>query len=357
MFPYVTIYGGLGLLGLRDVRGHATPNLILLFVFLTWFAGLRYYVGCDYESYLIRYNEARTLDWSVILGKAEFGFGAMTALFAKAGLPFWAFQGFASAVIVGLYTKFASRYPNPVYLLALFFPILILQLGMSGLRQAMAVGFILLAFNAYVDKKRWMIALWVVVAFQFHNSAIIFLPMAFIAGREISIPRLVAGFVLIAPIVALILGDRIEVYTDRYIDQIYGDQQSSGAWFRYFLALLPVPFFFQYRAKIKQKYPEVYQLLLFAALFICTISLTAIISSVALHRLTLFAFPLSILMTLYICLGVLSVPVRGMIAWLGIYGAYISVWFATSRHATVCYTPYQNVSLGDLVAPAWAVIF
>lgn len=357
MLPYFAIYGVLALLGLKRPEGR-TVNLVLLSsasIFLVWFAGLRFFVGCDYHSYVLRYSEAKYLDWSYILSHEEWGFGGMTALFAKAGAPFEAFQASVSAIIIFLYARFAWRHHYALYLLALFFPILVLQLGMSGIRQAMAVGFIMLAYNAFIDKKRLMIGIWVIVAFLFHNSAIILLPMAFIAGRQISIPRLVGGFILLAPLAAYLLGDRIDVYSARYVEQLYGTQDSGGAWFRFALSALPVVFFLQYRVRIKAKFPEVYQLLLFGALFIAAISLSGLISTVAVHRLTYFSLPLSILMTLYISLTAAKNPTNGFVAWLAVYGAYLVVWFTVSRHASVCFMPYQNVMFPNNIVPDWAL--
>ena len=357
MIPYLSVFGLFALLGLRDFQNQTRVIVIGLSIFLIWFAGLRFFVGCDFESYVIRYQESQNLSWSAILGKAEWGFGIMTAIFAKAGLPYAAFQAFATSLIIILYAKFALKHDQPIYLLALFFPILILQLGMSGMRQAIALGFILLAYSAFIDQKRVMIGVWIVAAFLFHNSAIILLPIAFLAGRDISLPRLIAGFIILTPIAALFLGERIEVYSDRYVEQIYGSQESAGAWYRYLFTVIPVAAFLGLRTRIKQQFPEVYPLLLLGALFTIAISATAYISSVALHRLTFFAMPLSILMTLYVARVMTRDTVRIQLAWLGFFGAYMAVWFVTSRHATVCFQPYQNFTFSELIRPAWATVF
>lgn len=347
----------MGLLSLRDLRRHGRAILMALAVFLVWFAGLRFFVGCDYHSYVLRFEEAVTMPWSRVFADDERGFGLLTAIFAKAGASFAMFQAFATMVIIACYAKFVARYPNPIYLFTLFFPILVLQLGMSGLRQAMALAFVLLALNAFVDGKRLLVGIWIIVAFQFHNSAIVLLPLAFVAGRAVSFKQLAIGMALLAPVAAFLLGDRIEVYSDRYVDQIYGEQESSGAWFRYILVLLPLPLFLRYRRKIKFEYSKLYPLLTISALFIIAVSSTALISSVALHRLTYYALPLSILMTLYTSLVAFRDPVRGHIAWMGLYGGYMLSWFVLSRHATVCYQPYQNFWFSDLVVPDWAYVF
>lgn len=353
MIPYLSVFGLFALLSLRDFQNQTRAIVIALSIFLIWFAGLRFYVGCDFQAYTLRYEQAVFSPWSKVLSDDEFGFGVLTAIFAKAGLPFSIFQAAVTTLIIGLYTKFALRHKDAIFVLALFFPILILQLGMSGMRQAVAVSLVLMAYNAYIDGKRIQIAIWIIFAFVFHNSAIILLPMAFIAGRDISLPRLVAGFVVLAPAAIFLLGGRIEVYSDRYIEQIYGSQESAGAGYRYIFTLIPVFVAISLRNRIKNRFPEVYQLILFGILFSLSISITAVISTVALHRLTFYAMPLSIIMALYTARVFPVDKVRVQIVWLGLFAAYIVSWFVTSRHANVCYQPYQNFTFSELLLPAW----
>ena len=343
MLPYVSLFFLLALVGLLDEHGRARPLLVPIGIVLLWFMGLREYVGCDFVSYLLRYDAERFLGSGPSFGSNEWGFEFLTYLFAQAGVSYYAFQAFITAIIVFCYLRFASRQVYPVMVLAIIYPVLVVQLGMSGLRQAVAVGLIMMAFEAFVAKNRLSTGGWIIAAFLFHSSAIVLLPMAFIAGRQISLPRLIAAFVLLMPVAAFLLGDRVDVYSNRYIDQVYGEQQADGAWIRYVLSIVPTLFFLRYRLQIKKAFPQQYQLLLIGALFVCSLLLAGAISSVALHRFNFYALPLAALMVVYGTKAVARRPVIMRLAWLGMFGGYQVAWFTFSSNARSCLMPYDNI--------------
>src|SRR5690606_28407321 len=123
--------------------------------------------------------------------------------------------------------------------MVLSFPVLVVQLAMSGLRQALATALLMVAYAAFVKGRRLSVAVWILLASQFHTSSIIFLPMVLLVGKRVSAVKLMTAMVLLSPVVAWFLGMRLEVYSDRYVEQIYGESSSSGAWFRYVLVLIP----------------------------------------------------------------------------------------------------------------------
>lgn len=343
MLPYVSLFFLLALAGLLDEHGKARPLLVPIGIVLLWFMGLREYVGCDFDAYLLRYDGQRFMGDGPSFDGSEWGFEVLTYLFAQAGFSFYVFQAVITAIIVYCYLRFASRQVYPLMVLALIYPVLVVQLGMSGLRQAVAVGFVMMAFEAFVAKQRLYTGGWIIAAFLFHSSAILLLPMAFIAGRQISLPRLIGAFVLLMPVAALLLGDRIDVYSNRYIDQVYGEQQADGAWIRYILSIVPTLFFLRYRLQIKKAFPDQYQLLLIGALFVCSLLLAGAISSVALHRFNFYALPLAALMVVYGTKAVATRPVTMRLAWLGMFGGYQLAWFTLSSNAQSCLMPYDNI--------------
>ena len=142
---------------------------------------------------------------------------------------------------------------------------------------------------------------------------------------------------------ARLLGDRVDVYSNRYIDQVYGEQQADGAWIRYVLSIVPTLFFLRYRLQIKKAFPQQYQLLLIGALFVCSLLLAGAISSVALHRFNFYALPLAALMVVYGTKAVARRPVIMRLAWLGMFGGYQVAWFTFSSNARSCLMPYDNI--------------
>jgi hypothetical protein len=339
-------------LAIPGARQKSALYLIATFLFLSWFMGLRYFVGCDYHGYGIRFLQAGQRSIGDILARQEVSFELLTYLGATVIGSYNIFLLLASSIVAFLYLKFASAYSEMRFIVALFIPVLVIQLGMSGLRQAIAVGFICLAFNAFSNVQKLRCAGYILVAGSFHSSAFIFLPLALIAGRQFSFLRIIVAIgVLVFPAVFL-LGERVDVYQDRYIDQIYGAQEASGAWIRFILTFLPVPFFLMRRDMFRRKYAQHYNILMLGALMIIGSAALGLISSVALHRILFYLMPLSILLA--VCtLDLFRSRLQGKFMWITVYFGYMAAWFSASRHADVCYTPYQNITFFNASIPSW----
>jgi hypothetical protein len=341
MYIYLAIYSALALKALDGSPKRNATYFLIVAIFLVWFMGFRYETGCDYYGYLNRwlYFETPASLMELLQGQ-EPGFALLTTFVKMLGLDYTWLNVFVSAILVACYIRFASVHAFAPLVLALLFPIIIVQLGMSGIRQALAGGFLMLAFNAFVEKDKLWTAIFIIVGMQFHASVIIFLPIALIAGRKVDSKRIAMALLALAPFSVLLLGDRLYVYQDRYAA---GEVTSSGAIIRYALVLLPVPFFFLTRDRVQALYPEVYPLLKLGVLMIMSLAPLVIFSSIALHRLNYYVLPLSILLFVYVG-AVISKKVSDG-HWLAIlaFGGYSFFWFLNSRHAQSCYVPYENI--------------
>jgi hypothetical protein len=346
MFPYAVLFTIASLFATLGRSKSANKLLAVLFAsVLVIFVGTRDNVGCDFASYEGRFNSLlQGLTLGEIFNNGEAGFYLMSL-----GLRDMDFTHLSVLFVSGvLYLfclwRFSNLLEKPLGFLALCFPVLIVQLGMSGIRQALALGFLLLAMTAFANKRRLMVVLWVLVASQFHTSAIIFLPLAYLPGRQVSLGRLVAALALLGPMVLFMAGGRAEVYSDRYVEQTYGENSSGGAWFRYTLILIPF-LLFEWKAKlVEQTFPKLYPLLRVFALITFAMAAVGLVSTVALHRLVFYAMPISIMA--FICVSqVLAHERKNPVMWFlpyVFYGAYMLSWFKLSRHADLCYVPYQS---------------
>lgn len=351
MFPYIAVYSVFSALGLA-LKGRQGKFVVLLaLAFLLWFMGARFEVGCDFSGYLNRFALAPDdLSLEEIRSSSEPGFHLLIGSVKAAGLDYMWLNVFASALILIGFSRFLSAFQLPVLILALLFPILILQLGMSGIRQAIAVALLMGSAQSFVAGKRISTAAWILAATAFHTSAAIFLPIAFVAGRPIKLLRLVGAVALFLPVAIFIGGDRFETYQDRYIDQIYGEVSSGGAFIRYAMILVPALLFIGNRKKFQQAAPREFELLNLFSIIIVAIGFSGFVSSLVLHRLNYYVMPFSIVMFAYasIALGARSKANRQLFKALPIamYGGYMMFWFLNSRHADLCYTPYQSYSFG-----------
>ncbi len=340
MFVYLGVYIGLVLSAIGRYDHRNTFFFLFWALFLIWFMGFRYQTGCDYFGYLHRWNNfAPPEELTQLFKGEEAGFSFLMGWLIANDYEYTSLNVAASIVLVTCYVGFARAHPFARLLLALLFPVIIIQLGMSGIRQAMAGGFLMLAFNAFMRRQKLWTAAWILVGMQFHASVVMFLPIALLAGREVSTLKLAASLAVLGPIAALLLADRFDTYESRYFE---GAVTSSGAIIRYALIFLPVPFFILHSEKVRETFPDVYPLLKIGALTILALAPLVVLSSIALHRLNYYIMPLSILLCAYVGAILFKKPHQGH--WLAVlaYGGYSLIWFLSSFHASYCYIPYDN---------------
>lgn len=341
MFVYIGIYSCLALSAVGNMQRPHTVFFLLSAIFLVWFMGFRYETGCDYRGYLHRWEYFSQPSSLVQLLKGEeAGFAFLMSSIKALGLDYAWFNAAVSAILVFFYIRFARAHAFAPLILALLFPVIIVQLGMSGIRQALAGGSLMLAFNAFAKKQKLRTAIWILAGTQFHTSVAIFLPISFLAGRKFNTVKLAASIFILGPVAAILLAGRAETYGSRYLD---GTVTSGGAIIRYILVFLPVPFFIKYHSEIQRAFPNVFPLLKLGTIIIIALSPLIILSSIALHRLNYYVMPLSVLLCVYV--GAVMSEKVPQAQWFPVlaYGTYSIFWFFSSRHAQSCYIPYENV--------------
>lgn len=345
MLPYLSIFSLLALFGSIFNDRQARLSLAVIAPFLLVFMGTRYYVGCDFTGYLNRFENVPEFlgSWSDVFAQ-EGGFSFIMGALQEANVDYMWLNVTCTLIFLACLMKFCWSFQRPMLLLALLFPVMVLQLGMSGLRQALAAGFLMLAYVQFVRGRTWWTAALIVVGGMFHVSVVIFLPIAFLAGKRITSTKIFLAIVLVTPLAGLLLQSRVEVYADRYIYDVYGETSSGGALVRYALVVIPALLFVRYRARFLALHPKMYGLFVLFSLIIFAMAPLAAVSTVALHRLNYYVMPVSILMLTHLTMlqtyGRWSAVVRHLPVVL--YGGYMVSWFLTSRHASICYIPYNS---------------
>jgi len=340
MFVYLGVYTGLVLSAIGRYDNRNTLFFLFWSIFLIWFMGFRYQTGCDYYGYFQRWtNFYPPEELKQLFQGEEAGFSFLMGWLKANGYEYTYLNVTASIILVACYIAFARAHPFSRLILALLFPVIIIQLGMSGIRQAIAGGFLMLAFNTFMGRRKLWTAAWILVGMQFHASVVMFLPIALLAGREVNTLKLAASLVVLGPVVGLLLADRFDTYESRYIE---GTVTSGGAIIRYLLIFLPAPVFFLYRKKIRETFPDAYPLLKIGALTILALAPLVVLSSIALHRLNYYIMPLSILLCVYVGAILFKKPYQGHLLAVLAYGSYSLLWFLSSFHASYCYVPYDN---------------
>lgn len=343
MNTYLSVYAGMVVSRYLSGKGEQARRILFFLwtLFLVVFVGAREWTGCDFSGYLIRFESYRNLFAADALEMSEPGFVLMNVFIHSLGLDYMWLNVLCATIFFYCVSSFAMRHDNAVAILALLFPIFVIQLGMSGLRQGLAIAILLLAWNAFADRKRIATAVWIVIAAQFHSSAIIFIPMVLLVGRQVSAVRILISAAIVAPIAVFLMEDRLDVYQSRYLE---GESDAAGAIFRLGIIVITALFFELYRKRFLALIPKYYDLMRAFSLFSMGNIVIFLFSTTAAHRIGYYILPVQILSLSWLPYAMFG-PREGLRwEWAPylLFGAYMAVWFSFSRHANICYLPYDN---------------
>ncbi len=236
---------------------------------------------------------------------------------------------------------FAVRQPDPLGFIILSFPILIINIPMSAIKQAAALGFICIAFCAIVDKRLLRFIALVLAATAFHTSARVFLFLAPFVKNDINRKTVALSVLLSVPGMYFVIGDAFEVYTQRYVDT---GIDAAGAVFRTaLLAMVGLPFILFLRREWQLRFPYDYKLALIGSILMIILLPATFISTVIADRFGYYVVPLQLMILAR--LPYLIQNVHKHLIWASPYlvlGLTLLVWTQLSWHFKQCYVPYQS---------------
>jgi hypothetical protein len=183
-------------------------NRFLAFGLIILIGGLRYKVGADWGMYEYLFDDINSL--SDIFDKREEKLYVFFNYLLKQ-----VYNNYSFFIFILFSFSFSLKY----YIIKLYSPDVFLSLmiyifgvfliyDLNGLRQGMAMAFVLLSIPLIVNNKFFYFLLIVMIGSLFHVSAIIFLPFYFLAKIKISNKKiifiLVCSIILAIPIRALV---------------------------------------------------------------------------------------------------------------------------------------------------------
>ena len=327
------------LFGLVSTRNASLRRALYLFclVGLFLFAAFRYHVGCDWTGYLNIFEIARDHDTA----HSEVAFWYVNKLLHYFELQYPYINVIAAALFfLGLHAL-AKRQPDPLSVLILAFPILILELAMSGIRQAIAVGFLCFAYNAFVDSRLLRFVLFVIVATSFHSSAMFFLLLAPFVRGELSIRRVALGGLLALPgLYFFLTSATFEMYSQRYIGTT---ADAAGAPLRSgLLAITGIAFLWFLDNKWKMQSLRDYKLVKMSSYMMTATFPLSLFSSVSGDRIGFYLYPIQLVVLARLPLllrGQYSTPIAAVPYAVG--ALFLVTWTQLSALFEQCYLPYQ----------------
>jgi hypothetical protein len=347
---YVGIFSLLILLR-YSLLGHikfATQIYPFVLAFLFIFSAFRFEIGCDWGNYrTVHLTTALPLDqiWYRFLSEPLHTLISKVLHFFNLSY-LWVHVYSSSIFFYGVH-KLAKRQPDQLGFLVLLFPILIINMPMSAIKQAAAIGVMCLAFIAFSDKKFWKYIFLTALAAGLHTSAIIFFALVPFIRGELTLQKILTGGLLAIPIIGLIfLSSAFETAVDRYvIDQAL---KSAGAIYRLgSLGISAFLFLVLFKNKWKTLFPEDYKIVLLGSLIMLSCLLVLPISSVIGDRVGYYLLPLQAIF--FARLPYLSFdkyrPLLIAFPYIFLLILFI-LWTSSSALFKQCYIPYKNWVIG-----------
>jgi EpsG family len=330
-------------------RSNGRKNIGLLAVVtvvLFLFVGFRWEVGCDWDGYLNIFQVTARMSAEEAVAGREPGFLLLNVLLHDLELDYFYINVVGALVFFTGLFLFARRQENPLAIVALSFPVLIINMPMSGVRQGIAIGFLMIAINAYRDGKRWAYAGAVLMGSAFHQSVLLFLGLAPLIKVKKTIVTVAIALLLTAPALYFLASGTIGFYAERYGE---GMRDAAGAPFRAALLAVVGLFFFAFlRRRWRAQFSDDYEIFVIAsAMMLATLPLALYVSIVG-DRLGYYLVPFQIVVLerLSVLLkGDKLAPVYAAAPYVGLL-VFLVTWASLSSHFATCYLPYKSTILG-----------
>ena len=319
---------------------------VLFFLFI--FSAFRFEIGCDWGNYrTIHLTTALPLDqiWYRFLSEPLHTLTSKVLHFFNLSY-LWVHVYTSILFFFGIH-KLAIRQPDPVGFLILLFPILIINMPMSAVKQGAAIGIMCLAYIAFSEKKLKSFLIYTALAAGFHTSAIIFFALTPFLKGEFTLKKLFVSGMLAVPILVLIaLSSAAETAFERYVIDQY--LKSAGGIYRIgSLAISALLFLLFFRKKWKATSIEDYRLVLLGSLIMLACMVVVPISSVIGDRVGYYLLPIQAIFFArlpYLAVGVFR-PYLIAFPYVFLLALFL-LWTSSSTLIYQCYVPYKNWIIG-----------
>ena len=341
MLVYYAFFGFLIVLAATD-DGRRSFVYWTAFVSMYMFSAFRFEVGCDWPNYLLNYMVQQDRDWHDAITSTNPSHWLFLQFMSMLELNYIWLNIFTSTIFfIGL-NAVASRSVSPTLFIVAAFPVLIINMPMAAVKQAAAIGFVMLAILAYIDNRLVKAVLFIILGSTFHSSAIIFLlfiPFHFLSFNSVNV---ILGAISSLPLMFVISqSEQASLASSRYINT---DIDAAGAVFRVsFLMLINSVFFVFLATRWKSRFPSSFKWVSIGCFGGASLILILPLSSVIADRMAYYFY-------IFFCATISSIRQLGgeykNLVYTLVMGAmivYFTGWTIMSRHFNSCYIPYNNI--------------
>jgi hypothetical protein len=159
--------------------------LAMFFIFLLVFAGLRYEIGYDYNSYeaiykMVDFKNITTLD-------VEIGYLGLNLIFKTLGLGFQAVLFVVAAFSLFFKYEAIRKYSiYPFISVIIYFSSNFIIQDFGQIRQGLAIAMTLYSIGVIKERKLFKYLVMMAIAVSFHYSAVLFVPFYWIGNLKLS---------------------------------------------------------------------------------------------------------------------------------------------------------------------------
>ncbi|CAA9483868.1 MAG: hypothetical protein AVDCRST_MAG39-210 [uncultured Sphingomonadaceae bacterium] len=321
--------------------------LVLLLAAFTVVIGFRYEVGGDWYTYEEIISDIYYGDFRNAFAYVDPGFGLLSFVSTRVGLGSLGPMLACGAVLMfGIY-RFSRKQSDPWLAITAAVPYLIIVVGMGYVRQAAAIGFLLVALTKLEGKSLKGFLSWLAVGALFHASVLCTLPIVGLAWAR---TRGVAVFVVLAAATVLtyafLLRERVDGFLSSYVE---AQMDSSGALVRLAMNGIPAAIFLLLRRfwPMTEDYRFVWTLFAAVALGMFVVVYYSP-ATTALDRIGLYFIPIQLFVFGNIgAIAGRNTAARTMISIgvIAFYAAVLYIWLNFAVHSEY-WLPYQVRPIG-----------
>lgn len=342
MLPYFALLALPSALALARVSRTSVLAGIVVVAAYTMFGGLRFEVGMDWFNYENLHFAVEGRSISDIFSEPEPLSMLLFKFSQESGADMTITNCFAAAILILGVVAYARRTLNPWLGVLAATPYLIIGFGMSGVRQAIGIGFTLLALSLWHRGRTFTQFGLIGLAALFHTSALVvalFLLLDLRLKRSTTILVMIPALALNALLLPQLDAGEETVSLYRYVDG--STAESLGSLFHIAFILLPGLAAVALRRKIF-KYIEHPDLIWYGIAATLGLVLLNLLASTAASRLSLYLYFVPIAVYPAIVAALRGARMPATIAIVAGHFAILFLWFSFANNA-YRHLPYQSL--------------
>lgn len=354
MIPYLVIFAIAASFALGTWPKSAKTNrssffLVLYAILIALMIGFRWQVGGDWSWDVVRMIKYQDLDIIEFMNLIDPGYGVLMWICTNSGFNVWFLHLMGGAIFAFGLAKFCLNEIHPWLAMTVAVPYLVIVVAMGYDRQAVAIGFVMVAMVALQDRSLKRFIGNMILATSMHETALGLMPIFIFGSRINKFLALIVGGPIFAAGYAYFLQSKAESAVEGYIHTGYS---SSGAGIRIAMNAIPALFYIVFRRRFQltdNQRTFAIVMSMIALAFVVFMILSP--SSTAVDRMALYIIPLQLFILGRLPLALAPTPAAYKVLTLGVVTyslAAMMIWLNFADNAPL-WVPYSLIGINRLI--------